>query len=100
MVGLLGIIDYHFAREAYELGLIVPHWVETINNGADIFTKSVPRQIMERLRPRETGYSDVALLAPILTLTPAEAAKMTDPALIAFAQSVNKEIDVRWRHSL
>ena len=55
---------------------------------------------MERLRPRETGYSDVALLAPILTLTPAEAAKMSDPALIAFANSVNKTIDVRWRHSL
>ena len=55
------VTDFHFANEAYELQEIIPVWVDTINNGADIYTKAVPNQIMQRLRPRETGYSDYVL---------------------------------------
>ena len=69
------LIDYHYVREIYADQHFRPYWIDTLNNGPDIYTKAVPSQTMLRLRPRETGYSDGALLAPDLLYTPSEAAK-------------------------
>ena len=64
------ITDYHYCVEIFERGLFEPYWVRTNDNGADIYTKSVPPPIMKRLRPAETGYSDDPLPAPDMTATP------------------------------
>ena len=65
------VSDYFFAKEACDLGYVLPVWVETINNGADIYTKAVPAQILDRLRPLETGYSLLPLPPVDVELSPA-----------------------------
>ena len=52
------ITDYFYCVELYRLGKFTPYCVQTNDNNVDIYTKSVPPQIMRTLRPRETGYSD------------------------------------------
>ena len=55
------VSDYFFAKEACDLDYVLPVWVETINNGADIYTKAVPAQILDRLaRPRQALWSCAA----------------------------------------
>ena len=64
----------HYVREIYELGRLRPHWVMGAQNGADIYTKAVSRQVLLQLRDKETGYSDDPLPPPNMTLTPLDAA--------------------------
>jgi hypothetical protein len=43
-------INVHSIREHVSLGLLKLHYVRSINNSADIFTKALPRKDFERLR--------------------------------------------------
>ena len=67
------LTDMHYVREIYELGRLRPHWVMGAQNGADIYTKAVSRQVLLQLRDKETGYSDDPLPPPNMTLTPLDA---------------------------
>ena len=67
--------DYHFVREIYADGHVLPTWIMGSTNGPDIYTKAVGRQIMNLLQPVETGYSPGPLPPPKISLTPAEAIK-------------------------
>lgn len=49
-------VPYHYNKEVVEEGLVRVRWIETAENLADIFTKSVPRQVLERLLARLLGY--------------------------------------------
>ena len=64
------VTDYFYCVEIFQDGKFIPYWVRTNDNGADIYTKAVPPQIMKRLRPGQTGYSDGPLPAVDLTITP------------------------------
>jgi len=50
-------LPYHFNKEAEELGHIAVHWLHTKFNVSDLFTKPVPRQVLEALIGGLTGYS-------------------------------------------
>ena len=45
-------IKYHFVREKYESGEILPQYVNTNDQLADLFTKSLPRATLEQLRAK------------------------------------------------
>ena len=55
-------MDLHFLREIFELGRFMLYWIHGAVNGADIYTKAVPRQIILKLRDMETGYSTDGVL--------------------------------------
>jgi hypothetical protein len=67
------LTDLHFLREIFELGRFMPYWIHGAVNGADIYTKAVPRQILLKLRDMETGYSADVLPDPDLSATPESA---------------------------
>ena len=58
------------ALKYFNVELFVSHSGRTNNNGADIYTKSVPPPIMKRLRSGQTGYSDGPLPDIDMTITP------------------------------
>eukprot|EP01052_Picozoa_sp_SAG31_P003609 SAG31_NODE_141_length_22675_cov_48.948879_8_plen_251_part_00 len=66
------LIDYYYCQELYQKKVFLPYWIDTTNNGADIYTKAVSRQIMDRLRPRETVYSAMALPTPDTDARPSD----------------------------
>ena len=66
------LIDYYYCQELFQKKVFLPYWIDTTNNGADIYTKAVSRQIMDRLRPRETGYSPMALPTPDTDARPSD----------------------------
>ena len=47
---------YHCNKECVAEKLVGVKCISTKDNLADIFTKSVPRQVLERLLPHVTGY--------------------------------------------
>ena len=49
-------VPYHFNKEAVQQGVVTMHYVPTADNIADLFTKSVSRQVLERLLPLLLGY--------------------------------------------
>jgi len=51
--------DYHFAKECIERGTTCTRNVSTKINISDLFTKSVPKQIIERLRPLLKGVGGI-----------------------------------------
>jgi len=58
------IQDYHYAKECVERGITCPRRVDTKSNISDILTKSVPRPIINLLRPGLTGYGELLDLPP------------------------------------
>ena len=66
----LYVTDYFYCVGIFQYGKFTPYWVRTNDNGADIYTKAVPPQIMKRLRPGQTRYSDAPLHAVDMTITP------------------------------
>ena len=48
--------DYHFAKECIERKTTCTRQINTKTNLADLFTKSVPRQVIEKLRPLLKGH--------------------------------------------
>ena len=64
--------EFHWLYEMYSDGKFIPCWVDTHQNGPDIYTKGVPRQTMERLGPFETGYLDSTRPWPDTSMTPAK----------------------------
>ena len=48
---------YHFNKEAVELGFVDIRWLSTKLNISDLFTKPVPRQVLEALVKQLTGYA-------------------------------------------
>jgi len=69
------LTDYHFVREIYAAGDVLPTWISGAGNGADIYTKAVGKQLFDTLAPGETGYSDGPLPRAVISLTPMEARK-------------------------
>lgn len=67
--------DYHFVREIYAEGHVLPTWIFGNGNGADMYTKALGRQLFDQFCPAETGYMDKTLPRPIISLTPTEALK-------------------------
>ena len=53
-------LEYHFAKECFETGDTSPLRVASTDNIADILTKSLPVQLIERLVPGMTGYAELA----------------------------------------
>ena len=51
-------IEYHYAKEYIELQETCTRYVDTLTNIADIFTKPLSRQYIQRLRPTITGYGE------------------------------------------
>ena len=51
--------DYHFAKECIERGTTCTRNVSTKINISDLFTKSVPKQIIERLQPLLKGVGGI-----------------------------------------
>jgi len=51
-------IEYHYAKECIELQETCTRYVDTLTNIADIFTKPLSRQYIQRLRPTITGYGE------------------------------------------
>ena len=56
--------EYHFVKEKYEEGVIDPRQIHTTLNLADVFTKALPRQAIDRLVPALTGYADLPDMPP------------------------------------
>ena len=67
--------DYHFVREIYAEGHVLPTWIFGNGNGADMYTKALGRQLFDQFCPAETGYMEKTLPRPIISLTPTEALK-------------------------
>ena len=82
------VTDYFYCFEIFQDGKFIPYWVRTNDNGADIYTKAVPPQIMKRLRPGQTGYSDGPLPAVDMTITPKTPTKATPTVSTATATHV------------
>lgn len=49
-------VPYHFNKEAMQQGVVTMHHVPPAENIADLFTKSVSQQVLERLLPLLLGY--------------------------------------------
>ena len=67
--------DYHFVREIYADGHVLPTWIFGSGNGADMYTKALGRQLLDQFWPAETGYLENPLPRPKISLTPTEARK-------------------------
>ena len=50
-------LPFYYNKECVESGAIIVEYVETAENLADLFTKAVSRQVLERLLPRLLGHS-------------------------------------------
>ena len=60
-------MNYHWVQEAVEDGIVDMRRVDTNDNTADVFTKTLGKDVMTRLRPGLTGYGP---LPPIPSKTP------------------------------
>jgi site-specific DNA-cytosine methylase len=49
-------VPYHYNKEAVKAGVVEMRYISTTDNLADIFTKAVPRQVLERLLPSILGH--------------------------------------------
>ena len=87
------VTDYFYCVEIFQDEKFIPYWVRTNDNGADIYTKAVPPQIMKRLRPGQTGYSDGPLPAVDMTITPKTPATATPAVSTTTATHV---FDCQW----
>jgi hypothetical protein len=47
---------YHFNKEMVEEGYSRVEWIESVKNTADIMTKSVTKQVIQKLLPQLLGY--------------------------------------------
>ena len=54
-------VPYHYNKEAVALGVATMIYISTMDNLAGLFTKSVSRQVLQRLLPALLGYSAAAL---------------------------------------
>lgn len=50
-------VQHHYNKECQREGICDVKWISSEENFADIFTKAVPRQVLERLLTRLTGYA-------------------------------------------
>jgi hypothetical protein len=50
-------VQHHYNKECFDEGISKVMWISSEENFADIFTKAVPRQVLERLLSRLTGYA-------------------------------------------
>jgi hypothetical protein len=48
-------VPYHYNKEAIKMGVVVMRYIPTVDNLADILTKAVSRQVLERLLPAVIG---------------------------------------------
>jgi hypothetical protein len=48
---------YHYNKEMVNDGQVKVHWIASAENLADIFTKAVPRQVLDSLLTRLQGYA-------------------------------------------
>ena len=60
-------MNYHWVQEAVEGGIVDMRRVDTDDNTADVFTKTLGTDVITRLRPGLTGYGP---LPPIPCATP------------------------------
>ena len=51
--------DYHWVKEAVEYGEICPRRIATADNIADLFTKSLGNQLLEKFRDQMCGYEEL-----------------------------------------
>ena len=56
-------VPYHYNKEAVAMGVVIMIYISTLDNLADLFTKSVSKQVLQRLLPALLGYS-AAVLPP------------------------------------
>jgi len=49
-------VPYHYNKEIVESGAVTVRYISTADNLADLLTKSVSRQVIDRLLPRVLGY--------------------------------------------
>ena len=50
-------IPFHFNKEVVESGAVTIHYVPTAENIADLYTKAVSKQVLDKLLARALGYS-------------------------------------------
>jgi site-specific DNA-cytosine methylase len=50
-------IPFHFNKEVIESGAVTIHYVPTAENIADLYTKAVSKQVLDKLLARALGYS-------------------------------------------
>ena len=54
-------VPYHYNKEAVKMGIAIMRYIQSTDNLADILTKAVSKQVLERLLPAMIGQR-----APIL----------------------------------
>jgi len=52
----LGFNDVISDKEAVDEGLVKVQWIDTTENLADVMTKSVPRQVLEKVPSKLKGH--------------------------------------------
>ena len=57
-------VPYHYNKEAVSLGIVTMIYIPTVDNLADLFTKSVSKQVLQRLLPALLGYAKAILPPP------------------------------------
>ena len=62
-------IPYHYNKEVIEEGAVTMQFIPTAHNIADLFTKAVNRQTLERLLPRLIGDDDDVTFIPNVILS-------------------------------
>ena len=56
-------VPYHYNKEAVQSGTVQMIYISTVENLADLFTKSVSKQVLQRLLPALLGHAK-AILPP------------------------------------
>ena len=61
---------YFAVRDILNAGTVSVKWVDTKNSPADVFTKNIPREVVEHLLPILSGYAELPetpAVAPLVT---------------------------------
>ena len=54
---MVDYVPFHFNKEVVESGAVTIHYVPTADNIADLYTKAVSKQVLDKLLARALGYS-------------------------------------------
>ena len=57
-------VPYHYNKEAVRMGIAIMRYIQSADNLADILTKAVSKQVIERLLPSIIGQRAPTLPPP------------------------------------